>query len=196
MQKLDSDRTELRRRVLAARDCLSLTERGVKSQEVMANLERIEKFRAAATILFYVNFRSEVETLGLIGRLIRQGKRIAVPLTDVAHARLRPFEIKDPAQDLRSGYCSIPEPDPDKLNKVDPAEIEVVILPGSVFDQAGGRLGYGGGYYDRFLVKEAPRACRIGVAFEMQVVPKVPLLPHDQKLHYLVTEKIIRNFVE
>ena len=143
-----------------------------------------------------MNFRSEVETLGMIDQLISQGKRIAVPLTIVGGYRLIPFEIKDPARDLHPGYCSIPEPDPDRLKKVFPSEIDVVILPGSVFDEAGGRLGYGGGYYDRFLAKEAPNACRIGIAFEMQVVEKVPILPHDQIMHYLVTEDRVRIFAE
>jgi 5-formyltetrahydrofolate cyclo-ligase len=61
-------------------------------------------------------------------------------------------------------------------------------MPGSVFDLRGGRLGYGGGFYDRFLQTAAPQALRIGLAYDLQVVAAVPLQRHDQQLDYLVTE--------
>ena len=70
-------------------------------------------------------------------------------------------------------------------------QVEVIVLPGSVFDEQGGRLGYGGGYYDRFIALQAPQAKRIGLAFEMQIEKQLPLQPHDQKLHLIITEKRI-----
>ena len=114
-----------------------------------------------------------------------------MPLTLTKEKRLDPYLITDPEQQLVSGYCNIPEPDPKKADLFDAARIDVVILPGSVFDAKGGRLGYGGGYYDRFLTDQAPQALKIGIAYEMQLVDEVPLLPHDQRLDYLVTEKRI-----
>jgi 5-formyltetrahydrofolate cyclo-ligase len=107
------------------------------------------------------------------------------------HKALLPFQIDNPEKDLRPGYCDIPEPDPDRAILVPPEKIEIAVIPGSVFDIQGGRLGYGGGYYDRFLVNDAPRALRIGFAFELQLVDKVPLEPHDQPLDILITEKRI-----
>ena len=136
-----------------------------------------------------MNFRSEVETLSLIQQCLSEGKKVSVPLTVPENSRLIPYNISDPATELRPGYCGIPEPDPMRLQTVSPGEIDVVIVPGSVFDEKGGRLGYGGGYYDRFLSNDAPQALRVGLAFELQVVPEVPTLLHDQQLHYLVTEK-------
>jgi 5-formyltetrahydrofolate cyclo-ligase len=155
------------------------------------NLWQLQEIVAAEILFIYVNFRSEVETLPLIRHCLAKGKQVAVPLTDVKQSRLLPFALRDPDQDLTPGYCGIPEPRQGHLAAIDPLTIETVILPGSVFDEQGGRLGYGGGYYDRFLADNAPQARRIGIAFEQQIVEQLPLLPHDKRLHIVVTEKRI-----
>jgi 5-formyltetrahydrofolate cyclo-ligase len=162
-----------------------------KSLQVAENLWKLPEVSEAAMLFIYVNFRSEVETMGLIRQCLARGKKVAVPLTNVAESRLHPFLINDPRLDLRPGYCNIPEPMAEKLSAVEPGGIETIILPGSAFDEQGGRLGYGGGYYDRFLLNDAPLARRIGIAFEQQIVEQLPMLPHDQYLHILVTEKRI-----
>lgn len=181
------ERAALRKEVLAARDGLLPQTRTEKSRAIADRLRGLPDFARAACILFYVNFRSEVETLPLIGECLDRGKEICVPLTIMADHRLEAYALGDPGLDLVPGYCNIPEP-ARGLSRVDPARIDVVIVPGSVFDAGGGRLGYGGGYYDRFLANEAPHALRIGIAFDLQVIDAVPVEPHDQRLHYLVTE--------
>lgn len=189
----DATRQQLRRRILVRRDGLTPDERRGKSAMVVNNLWQLDEFANTATLFIYVNFRSEVETLPLIRQCLARGMRVAVPLTDTDNSCLAAVAITDPDRDLRPGYCGILEPAYRRRQAVDPKEIETIILPGSVFDVAGGRLGYGGGYYDRFIADSAPRALRIGIAFEQQVVANVPLLPHDQRLHILVTEeRIIR----
>lgn len=180
-------RTALRARILAARDTLSPEERQRKSLAVTERLLTLEEFAGARHVFAYVSFRSEVETLNLIAQCLDKGVTVSVPLTLPAERRLRPYAITDPGRDLVPGYCSIPEPLP-TLPLVDPGDIEVAVTPGSVFDLSGGRLGYGGGYYDRFLHTAAPQALRIGLAFDLQVVAAVPLESHDQQLDYLITE--------
>ncbi|MCK5232622.1 MAG: 5-formyltetrahydrofolate cyclo-ligase [Desulfobulbaceae bacterium] len=186
-------RNDLRKKILAQRDSLLPDDRAQKSSSVIEHLWRIDDFSSTKTLFVYVNFRSEVETLSLISQCLDKGMRVTVPLTLPDESGLIPYRVINPDQDLSPGYCSIPEPDPRRLSTVEPNEIDTVILPGSVFDRQGGRLGYGGGYYDRFLNNKAPQAVRIAIAFQLQVVPEVPLLPHDQRLHYLVTEKGITN---
>lgn len=188
------DRVEIRRQILAARDALSRDEQRSKSRALAENLWNADLLQDAQTLFVYVDFRSEVVTVPLIRRCLKKGLQVAVPLTLPAKSRLLPYLITNPDQDLQPGYCSIPEPDSDRLPTVDPNNIDTVILPGSVFDEKGGRLGYGGGFYDRFLANEAPHAKRIGMAFELQVVPSLPLLPHDQLLDHLVTEKRVLHF--
>jgi len=185
------DRQALRKTILAARDGLPEPIRKAKSQAIAAHLWQIKDFADSHAPFIYVHFRSEVETAELIHQCLARDKEVSVPLTITKEKRLAPYRLTDPAAQLTRGYCDIPEPDPAKTNLFDPRRIDVVVLPGSVFDAKGGRLGYGGGYYDRFLTDQAPQALRIGVAYELQVVTSVPLLPHDQRLDYLVTEEQI-----
>jgi len=189
----DEERRSLRRRILAARESLAPSLRAEKSRLIRENVLQIDRVRQAKHVMLYVNFRSEVETFALFAAFRRQNILTSAPLTMVNDHRLTACLITDPAQDLRPGYCQIPEPDPHRAAPVDPSGIDVVLMPGSVFDLHGGRLGYGGGYYDRFLARDAPQALRVGLAFAMQVVDRVPVLDHDVRLHYLVTEKEIRK---
>ncbi len=185
----ENDRQKLRKSILAQRDLLTESERREKSVKIVERLWQLEEVENAGSIFVYVNFRSEVETEELIRQCLARGKVVTVPYTDVKAKALLPIRIMNPDKDLSPGYCSIPEPDPEDAAKVSAETIDIVIIPGSVFDTNGGRLGYGGGYYDRFLVNDAPQAKRIGLAFEVQVVEKVPVLPHDQFLDILITEK-------
>ena len=185
------ERQKLRKSVLARREALPAKERHEKSNAIRQKVWDISGFSLARKIMVYINFRSEVETLPLVEECLHKNIIVTAPLTITKPPRLIPYQISDLDKDLRPGYCNIPEPDSDRLSPQDPATIDVVLLPGSVFDIHGGRLGYGGGYYDRFLTNDAPKALRIALAFEEQLVEKVPILDHDVPLHYLVTDKKI-----
>jgi 5-formyltetrahydrofolate cyclo-ligase len=187
----EHERSSLRKQILGRRDQLSKTDRHMKSRAIMHNFLTLPELGQLATLFIYANFRSEVETFELIARCLNQGKRVAVPLVEASTHSMLPLLIKDPENDLVPGYYGIPEPDPKKCPQVEAERIDIAVIPGSVFDVKGGRLGYGGGYYDRFLLNDAPQATRIGFAFELQVVEQVPLLAHDQPLDILVTEKRI-----
>lgn len=181
----------LRKKTLRVRDDLHIQERQAMSYEITQKMLLLEEIAACKTFFIYVDFRSEVETHILIAELLKQGKRVAVPLTLVKENTLLPVAITDMEKDLVPGYCSIPEPRVAirESQMVVGCEIETIILPGSVFDERGGRLGYGGGYYDRFMAHEAPQAKRIGLAFDFQVVDRLVLQAHDELLDLVVTEK-------
>jgi 5-formyltetrahydrofolate cyclo-ligase len=187
----DDERHSLRKQILGARDLLGARERHEKSRAAMQNFWSLPEIKHWSTLFIYVNFRSELETFELIQRCLNQGKRVAVPLVEASAVSMIPRLIQDPETDLVPGYYGIPEPDPQQSLRIDAREIDAIVIPGSVFDVHGGRLGYGGGYYDRFLVNDAPQSKRIGLAFEMQVVEKVPVQSHDQPLDILITEKRI-----
>jgi 5-formyltetrahydrofolate cyclo-ligase len=187
------ERQDLRKQVLGLRDRLSDSERLEKSRLAAENILGLQELVHWSTLFIYVNFRSEVETLDLIHSCLAMGKQVAVPLVEPESVSMITVVINDPERELAPGYYGIPEPDLQKSHRVAPEEIDAAFIPGSVFDIHGGRLGYGGGYYDRFLVNDAPQAKRIGVAFDMQIVDRVPLEPHDQPLDILITEtRIIR----
>lgn len=186
-------RTTLRSQVLAGRDTLSIPARKEKSRAVGCGVLSLPEIKAAGIVLCYMHFRSEVMTAVLIERLQAEGKIIALPYTSTVDRSLGTVRISDPVHQVAPGYCNIPEPLPElrESSFLDPATIDAVIVPGSVFDRSGGRLGYGGGYYDRFLADLAPDATRIGLAFEIQLVEQVPVEDHDQFMDYVVTEKRI-----
>ena len=184
---MQTDRAALRAKILAQRDQLPPELRQEKSRAIISSLLELPAFRHAGLVMAYVGFRSEVETWPLLLACLSMGKQLAVPRTVVTAKRLTPCLITDPSQDLASGYCGIQEPLP-TMPEADSRAIELVIVPGSVFDAEGGRMGYGGGYYDRFLLNDAPQAIRIGLAFDLQLVERAPLEPHDQRMHYLITE--------
>lgn len=189
------ERDKIRRQIIATRDQLSAHDLAMKSKLIIENLFQLAEFKAATTVMFYASFKSEVHTLECLARCIKHGKRLVLPRTLAKKKILRPYLIKDPLHDLEPGYCSIPEPDPTLTAQIDPREIDAIIIPGSAFDQHGGRLGYGGGFYDRFLTNQAPGALRIGLAFDLQVTDTpLPLAAHDQLLDCLVTEQKIFRF--
>jgi len=183
----------LRKKILTARDNLSHHDRQTMSLGIIKKILLLDEIRKRDTFFIYVDFRSEVQTIFLITELLRQGKQVAVPVTLVQDKRLLPVLIHDIKKDLRPGYCSILEPRIEIRNnqRLAGSEIETIILPGSVFDEQGGRLGYGGGYYDRFMAYDAPLAIRIGLAFELQMIEKLTLQAHDEILDFIVTEKRI-----
>ena len=184
--------SHLRKDILAARDNLTTGQLIQQSKEVHKNLVNQHEIMASAAIFVYVSFRSEVETLTLIKTFLNLGKTVTVPITLVKEKRLDAIRITDPETDLVPGYCNIPEPRKELClrQKADPADIDLILLPGSVFDRRGGRFGYGGGYYDRF-VSSIPRALRVGLAYDLQIVDKAPLQDHDELLDLIVTETTV-----
>lgn len=178
----------LRRAALAARDQLDPISRSEKSSRIAALLTEHPAVRAARHLFIYVHFRSEVETLPLIERFLAAGKTVSVPLTLRKEQRLSAVRITDPAAQLSPGCFGILEPTQEQT-AADPAGIDLALIPGSVFDQFGGRLGYGGGFYDRFLSQDAPQALRVALAYAMQLAEHVPLEAHDQLMDLIVTEE-------
>ena len=183
---------ELRKEKLELRDTLGKKQMDEKSEIIKESLLQLDEVKRALNIFIYVSFRSEVKTVSTIEEFLKQSKKVTVPITYVKEKRLDAILIQDISKDLVPGYCGIPEPKKDLCmsNIVRPGDIDVIILPGSVFDERGGRFGYGGGYYDRFL-ESNPKATRIGLAFELQTVTEAPVQSHDEMLDYIITEKRI-----
>lgn len=181
-------KSTIRRELLARRDSLGLEYRREKSALIAARLKEQPEYLAAGAVLFYVSFRSEVATRGMIESALKDAKRVFVPKVDRKAHRLKIYEIKDPARDLESGYMGIYEPVEGFCREVDPAGADLVVLPGVGYDETGRRLGYGGGYYDRLLETLKPGTSLIGLAFEAQVVEEIPSEEHDRKVSKIITE--------
>jgi 5-formyltetrahydrofolate cyclo-ligase len=187
-----TSKSEVRRIVLARRDALCCEERAARSARAGDRLLSLPEFRVARTVMFFISFGSEIATLPLISRALAAGTRVAAPHTDTEAHRLVPREVRHPDRDLRPGVWGIPEPSPD-CPPVLLDGIEAVIVPAVAWAESGFRVGYGGGYYDRFL-PQVTAARWIGLGFELQVLPEVPRARGDLSVDVLVTEDKVRRF--
>lgn len=179
----------LRREVSARRDALDPDSRARLSAAVLARVVALGAFRRARRVLAYASFGTELDTRPFLQQVLDGGRMLVLPRIERAARRLALHQVGDLDTELRPGVWGIPEPDPDRSRPVTPGEIDFVLVPGLVFDPRGGRIGYGAGYYDRLLAAWAPpMPPLIAAAFELQVVPAVPVLPTDHRVDLVVTE--------
>jgi 5-formyltetrahydrofolate cyclo-ligase len=180
------NKEEVRRDALARRDRLTAAERARLGVAARRRFLRLATVRRARTLFCFVSFRTEVDTLPILRWALRRGLVTAVPQV-LGPRRMAAVRITD-LSDLRPGHWDILEPRPG-LPLVEPGSIDVAVLPGAAFDAQGGRVGYGGGFYDTFLRGLGPDATRVALAFDDQIVGCVPCEPHDLPAHLIVTER-------
>jgi 5-formyltetrahydrofolate cyclo-ligase len=180
---LQQRKTALRQSVRAAVGELSPQERVDASHRAVTHLLRTPAVRRSPVVLVYAAHEDELDPWDLIRELLDHGQRPAFPR--VVDDRLVIATISD-ADTLQPGYRGIPEP---TGPVIDVDLIECAVVPGVAFDLDGGRLGRGGGHYDRLLV-DLPATClRIGLAYSCQIVPRVPMAPHDQAVDVVVSDR-------
>ena len=173
----------LREKILEKRNLLTKKEVIKKSEKILKKLSSLHEFKKAKTVMFYVSKDNEVYTHDMIKDLIGK-KKIIVPVTDFKNKDLILSELKD-FSDLEPSYYGVLEPK--KVRKVDPNNVDIVIVPGAAFDKKGNRIGYGEGYYDNFLRKI--KALKIGLGFDFQVVDEIKAEEFDVSVDVIVTEK-------
>jgi len=182
-----TDKRKIRKRIMALRNAMPPEAIAVKSSEIVRRLTGLWEIRESSTLMVFLNFGSEVVTDGLIAWGWDAGKRILVPFCRPESREMTPCRI-DSFDELETGSYGIREPKADRLQVVPHAEIDAVLVPAVAFDRQGYRVGYGGGYYDRFLPK-APQAARIGAVFACQIVPEVPIDRYDVQVERIATEE-------
>jgi len=184
-------KAELRRVVLARRDALDAGTRRALSAVIVGRLVALDRFEQAATVLAYCSFGSELDTEAFLAAVLMMGKRLVLPRVDRATRVLALHVVRDPGAELRPGTWGIREPVPAACPPVEAHEVDFVLVPGVAFDASGGRVGYGGGYYDRLVAGLAPGPSLVAAAFEVQLVERVPMSPHDRRVDRIVTERAV-----
>jgi 5-formyltetrahydrofolate cyclo-ligase len=182
-----ADKGEIRKKILELRNAMLPEEIAAKSGEIARRLTKLREIRESSTLMVFLSFGSEVLTDELIVWGWEAGRRIVVPLCRPKGRVLTPCLLSG-FDELEKGHYGIREPKTDRLRPVPQEEIDAVLIPAVAFDRCGHRVGYGGGYYDRFL-PEVPRAARIGAAFACQIVMEIPPDPHDVPVDRIVTEE-------
>lgn len=222
MENIKRKKAELRKRILAERDSLLLEQRRVWDKQIFNYLIRYDEEKPCEIYLCYVNYKSEVETKEFIRWCLQKGKTVFVPkvLTseDMVIEESGSFQKKRKAvemefyrifrfEDLKAGYWGILEPEDLAENRFSLQDFLLkervredllirMLMPGAVFDKERNRIGYGGGFYDKWLAKWENEKCgragkleKIGVAYQMQIMEEIPAEPFDKKADLVVTEE-------
>lgn len=195
MEKRESiSKQALRSKYLGCRNSLSAGERKEKSAAIWGLLKQEEVYQKAQIVLAYMDYRSEVMTTGLVEEILSAGeKRVFVPKVEGMNIQF--YEITS-LDDLLDGYQGIREPSGDK-EKLFTEEVSrgadcLILVPGAVFDRERGRMGYGKGFYDRYLAA-FPALTSVSPAFSCQIARKVPVEEHDKRPDMVITEtEVIR----
>lgn len=158
-----------------------------ESEKVCRRVEALEAFQAARVVMMYWPLSEREVNLGYLARAaLALGKTVCVPRVVWNERRMDAASIPewDERHIVRDGK-GVPGPNP-TLPLIADEAVDLVVAPGLAFDPHGGRLGRGGGFYDRFLVR-VERAARVGVAFDGQIIAGVPMDRHDVYMHVVVT---------
>ena len=182
---LAEQKSILRREMLARRRVFSAEKRKDASRTICARATQLSALKAAQTIMLYASMTEEIDLVPFMETLLADGRRIVLPeITGRGTMEARELPAMDA---LTDGVFGIATPDPMRGGIVPPEEIDVIIVPGAAFAADGGRLGLGGGYYDRFLPR-AVDAVRLVLAFDFQIVPDVPMGMQDARVDIILTE--------
>ena len=181
--KKDKIRKEILRKLYAQ----SSFDRKRKNAEIKDKLFSESAFASCSCVMFYVSKDYEVDTRSMIAEALKQGKRIAVPVTSVGEKRIIPSEIKEPEKELEIGPFGIKQPKSEYMRPVPVKDIDVVVTPGVAFDNSGNRIGHGAGYYDDFLKTLSPPTFTIGLAFDFQILKRIPSLPADVPVKKIIS---------
>jgi 5-formyltetrahydrofolate cyclo-ligase len=176
-------KNELKEKTNSMRDSLSKDEVLEKSGRIMDRLFAMNEYKNAKTVMFYVSFKNEVYTHDMIRESLEE-KSLTVP--KLMNKEIEPSLIIDFDSLVESGNFGILEPT--DLVKVAHKNINLVVVPGIVFDKKGHRIGYGFGFYDKFL-RKVPKAVKVGLCFNFQLIDKIPNEPHDVPVDFIVTDK-------
>lgn len=178
---------QLRNRILPLRDAIPYSEVLSSALAVREHVRSWTPFRDADCVCCYVSVRSEMPTPGIILRAMESGKTVIVP--KVFGKVIRFFKIKSLTDDLNRGTFGVLEP-VDSCEEVDPAAAGACLIPGVVFDERGNRVGYGKGYYDRFLSELPESIPTLGLAYDCQVLPEISCASQeDVPVQFIVTPK-------
>ena len=170
---------------------ISAEARAAAGEAVLRQLQQCPEWRNLRAVGLYWPFGLEIDVVPVWRELIQQGVRVAAPAFRKGTEDYVWREVEHPDIQLIAGGFGVREPS-EACPEIAVTELDWVLVPGVAFDEEGGRLGRGKGHYDRWLLGETT-GIRCGIGFEEQIVPKVPLEPHDIRLHYVITPTRVRN---
>lgn len=178
---------KIRARLLKKRNSLKPSERNKRSFKIKSRLRSLPVYKKAKVVMFFVTHGSEVRTKEMIEQAWKDLKKVAAPAANLKKCSLSASIISSFKKHLRPGAYGILEPNPETCLQVTSKSIDIVFVPAIAFDVHGHRLGYGKGYFDSWL-KNIPLKKRVGLAFDFQILKKLPVTKNDVRVKTIITE--------
>lgn len=183
------DKKIIRNKMLKKRKELSNEFVLQKSMNIYEKLQCLEVFQHSLVIMYYYSIFNEVDTRYMIEKSLEGGKKVILPkIENISEDEkmIVPYEIKNLDKDIIRGFYNIPEPDSTKCEQIELKKIDLVIIPGVAFDKKNERLGYGGGFYDKFLKLLRPDCTKIALAYDFQIINELISEDHDVKMDEII----------
>lgn len=189
-----NDKKVLRKEILAKRKIISQKEKAEMDTIIECRFYETKYYKEAEKIFIYISFDSEINTKSMISRAIADGKKVYVPRTEYKTKLMEAIEIKSLDNLIEEEKYGILEPSIEEP-AIDPNELDLIVVPGVAFDRNGGRMGYGAGYYDRYFKRidnsNTKRITKLVLAYDFQILNKVPMNKQDVPIDFIITEKNI-----
>ena len=178
----------IRKMIVQKREELGGLEKEEKNIAIAQRLFGMDEFKKSKTIFCFLSTSFEVQTERIIRESLRLGKQVLVPLLDPGGENLKASRIPSMDIDFVIGEYGVRQPAPKFRNVVPFSNIDFVVVPGLAFDSFGNRIGYGGGFYDKFFKKITGNVSRVAVGYDFQLFNLVPHSDLDEPVHFLITE--------
>jgi 5-formyltetrahydrofolate cyclo-ligase len=191
MEEIRETKTEIRTNIAKKLAELSDSEIEKNIKKIENRLFEFANFLEANIVLLYINSTSEVNTRKILERCLNYKKIVILPAFDTTKYEMKLMKIDNLDTDLIPGPRGILEPDSSRCNVVPIECIDIAIIPGVAFDEKGGRIGSGDGYYDRLIPKLSITTRKVALTFENQIIPQIQMESHDKYVDIIITEKRI-----
>ena len=177
----NTEKVALRKHLLEKRDSISFDLMEIHSEKIVSKLMKTKIISEAKSIGCYYSIGSEVQTVDLITRLLDEKKSVSLPV--ISNSAMS-FRIIEDIMKLEKNEFDIPEP---KDNAIIQEKHDVILIPCVGLDNEGNRIGYGQGFYDKYL--EGGNAIKIALSYSKQIVKSIPVSDNDIKMDWIITEK-------
>lgn len=179
----------IRKEIAELRNNLKLEDKKILDEKIFNFLIESDFYKRSKRIFIYVSYKSEVDTKEIINYSLNNGKIIYVPKINIQDKTMRAIRINS-LNELYVNKYGILEPNIVDKNYIE-LDFDLIVLPGMAFDKVGNRIGYGGGYYDKYLSVLQCKIDKVALAYGFQVIDNIEVEEHDIKVDYLITDNEI-----
>lgn len=188
MDHIKEKKREIRREVSERLAALTTDEISKRYEAIETRLFGFANFLESRIIFLYYGRKGEVSSQKILKRCLQSNKIVVLPALDPARHRMKLLKVDNLGKDLIPGPAGIPQPDPTRCKLVPIDRVDIAILPGIAFDEKGGRVGTGEGYYDRLIPRLPATTRKVALSLEAQILPQVPMESHDRHVDIIITE--------